>query len=91
MATKRQTREEVLDGDDRKHQHQPAVSNALKIKLDHLRSFDALTENQSKFFSMYKQGGYFIGLFGSPGVGKCLGFDEELEIEVSEDIYKKLQ
>ena len=86
MATKRQTREEVLDGDDRKHQHQPVVSNALKIKLDHLRSLDALTENQSKFFSMYKQGGYFIGLFGSPGVGKtCLAMYRAIEEVLDRD------
>lgn len=72
MATKKtaaQKREEVIDGEDHKYQHQP-VSNGLKIKLDHLRTFDPLTENQAKFFEMYRGGGYFIGLFGSPGVGK---------------------
>lgn len=72
MATKKtaaQKREEVIDGEDYKYQHQP-VSNGLKIKLDHLRTFDPLTENQAKFFEMYRGGGYFIGLFGSPGVGK---------------------
>lgn len=72
MATKKtaaQKREEVIDGEDYKYQHQP-VSNGLKIKLDHLRTFDPLTENQARFFEMYRGGGYFIGLFGSPGVGK---------------------
>lgn len=63
------TREEVIEQDDRRHQHQP-VSNALKIKLDHLKTFEPLTDNQAKFFEMYRGGGYFIGLFGSPGVGK---------------------
>jgi phosphate starvation-inducible PhoH-like protein len=72
MATKKtaaQRREEVIEGEDHKHQHQP-VSNGLKVKLDHLRTFDPLPDNQAKFFEMYRGGGYFIGLFGSPGVGK---------------------
>jgi phosphate starvation-inducible PhoH-like protein len=73
MATRKQTalqkRDDVVEGDEHKHQHQP-VSNGLKIKLDHLKTFDPLTDNQSKFFEMYRGGGYFIGLFGSPGVGK---------------------
>jgi DNA replication protein DnaC len=38
--------------------------------LDHLSTFSALTPNQEKFFEIYRGGGYFIGLFGSPGVGK---------------------
>jgi len=42
----------------------------LRIKIDHLKTFEALTDNQALFFEMYKGGGYFIGLFGSPGVGK---------------------
>jgi phosphate starvation-inducible PhoH-like protein len=75
MVTKRKnsaptTRDDVIEGDESKHTHQPSVSNALKIKIDHLKTFEALTENQGLFFDMYKGGGYFIGLFGSPGVGK---------------------
>lgn len=73
MATKRQPvqkREEYIENESRAHQHQPAVSNALKIKLDHLRTFEPLTDNQAKFFELYKGGAYCMGLFGSPGVGK---------------------
>lgn len=72
MATKKQVqqREEVESQDALKHKHQPAASNALKIKLDHLKTFDPLTDNQKLFFDMYKGGAYFMGLFGSPGVGK---------------------
>lgn len=72
MASKRQPvqkREEQLETEDHRSQHLPA-SNGLKIKLDHLRTFEPLSENQSRFFEMYRGGGYFIGLFGSPGVGK---------------------
>lgn len=73
MATKKppiQRREEQLEHDGATHRHQPTVNNSLKIKLDHLKTFQALTPNQEKFFEMYRGGGYFIGLFGSPGVGK---------------------
>jgi predicted ribonuclease YlaK len=73
MASKKlpaQRRDEVLEHDEHTHRHQPAVSNSLKIKLDHLKVFEALTPNQERFFEMYRGGGYFIGLFGSPGVGK---------------------
>jgi predicted ribonuclease YlaK len=48
----------------------PAANNSLKLKLDHMRTFDALTSNQEKFFELYRGGAYCMGLFGSPGVGK---------------------
>jgi len=65
-----QKREDVVINDEHAHKHQPNNSNALKIKLDHLKTFSAMTKNQQKFFDMYKNGDYFIGLLGSPGVGK---------------------
>jgi predicted ribonuclease YlaK len=64
-----QKREEQIEHEDTALKHQP-VNNSLKIKLDHLKTFDALTTNQQKFFDAYKRGDYFIGMFGSPGVGK---------------------
>ena len=45
-------------------------TNSLKIRLDDLKTFDPLTPNQKLFFEYYKRGDYFMGLFGSPGVGK---------------------
>ena len=45
-------------------------NNSLKIKLDHLKTFEPLTENQSKFFKAYRQGDYFIALHGVAGTGK---------------------
>jgi phosphate starvation-inducible protein PhoH len=45
-------------------------SHHLKLRIDDLKTFDPLTENQKLFFNAYKRGDYFIGLFGSPGVGK---------------------
>jgi phosphate starvation-inducible protein PhoH and related proteins len=64
-----QKRHDALESDDKKHSHQQ-VSNALKLKLDHLKTFEPLTENQAKFFRSYKDGDYFIGMFGSAGTGK---------------------
>lgn len=63
-------RSELLAQEERKHQHQPVVSNALKVKLDHLKSFQPLTDNQAKLFESYKRGDYFMGVFGSAGTGK---------------------
>jgi phosphate starvation-inducible PhoH-like protein len=73
MVTKKTTARyaaEQLQEDENKTRHQPAVNNSLKIKPDHLKTFEPLTENQRLFFEMYKGGAYFMGLFGSPGVGK---------------------
>lgn len=68
--TPAQKREEVVTGDEWTHKHQPAISNALKLKLDHLKTFEPLTENQRKFFDAYKKGDYFIALHGVAGTGK---------------------
>jgi phosphate starvation-inducible PhoH-like protein len=48
----------------------PKQNHHLKLRIDDLKTFEPLTENQKKFFEAYKRGDYFIGLFGSPGVGK---------------------
>ena len=48
----------------------PKVNHHLKIKIDDLRTFDPLTNNQKKFFDAYKQGDYFIALHGVAGTGK---------------------
>ena len=48
----------------------PKVNHHLKIKIDDLRTFDPLTNNQKKFFDAYKQGDYFVALHGVAGTGK---------------------
>ena len=60
-----QRREFQLEQDDtqRKGNYQP--SNGLKIKLDHLKTFEPLTDNQRKLFESYKRGDYFIGVLGT--------------------------
>lgn len=76
---------------EEQYTHQPKPTNRLKIRLDDLRTFEALTANQQKFFDIYKRGGYLIGMLGSPGTGKCLGADEVLELYVSEEVENKLK
>jgi len=84
MVTKKTPARQRVENNENEEYRQPSVSNSLKIKLDHLKTFDALTENQQKFFDAYKRGDYFIGLFGSPGVGKTFlamyrGLEEVLD------------
>lgn len=65
--------------------HQPK-NNGLKMKLDHLKTFEALTPNQQKFFDIYKRGGYLIGMWGSPGTGKTfLSMYRAIEEVLSKD------
>lgn len=47
-----------------------SVNNSLKIRLDDLRTFEPLTENQKIFFDAYKRGDYFVALHGVAGTGK---------------------
>lgn len=49
---------------------EPVVTNHLKLRLDDLKTFDPLTDNQRKFFEAYKQGDYFVALHGVAGTGK---------------------
>ena len=47
-----------------------SVNNTLKLRLDDLKTFDPLTENQKLFFEAYKRGDYFVALHGVAGTGK---------------------
>jgi phosphate starvation-inducible PhoH-like protein len=46
------------------------TNNTLRIRIDDLKTFDPLTENQKKFFDAYRRGDYFIALHGVAGTGK---------------------
>ena len=52
--------------DPRQLQH----TNALKVRIDDLKTFQPLTDNQKLFFDAYKQGDYFVALHGVAGTGK---------------------
>ena len=49
---------------------QKQITNSLKIRIDDLKTFDPLTNNQKLFFDAYKRGDYFIALHGVAGTGK---------------------
>lgn len=51
-------------------QYKPKPSNALKVRIDDLRTFAPLTDNQKRFYDAYKQGDYFVALHGVAGTGK---------------------
>lgn len=81
-----QRREEIYEADEAANASHIKTSNALKIKIDHLKTFEPLTDNQRLFYDMYRGGGYYIGLFGSPGVGKTfLAVYKSLEEVLSKD------
>jgi phosphate starvation-inducible protein PhoH len=46
------------------------TNNTLKIRIDDLKTFDPLTENQKLFFEAYKRQDYFVALHGVAGTGK---------------------
>jgi predicted ribonuclease YlaK len=66
--SKKSTNQPIIDDHDSTRQHHP--TNTLKLKIDNLKTFDPLTQNQRKFFDAYKQGDYFVALLGSAGTGK---------------------
>lgn len=53
-----------------RHERHNNNNNGLKLKLDHLKTFDPLTDNQRQFFEAYKRGDYFVALHGVAGTGK---------------------
>lgn len=51
-------------------EEEPKNGHTLRIKIDDLKTFDPLTNNQKKFFDAYKRGDYFVALHGVAGTGK---------------------
>jgi predicted ribonuclease YlaK len=45
-------------------------TNHLKLRIDDLKTFQPLTDNQKLFFDAYKRGDYFVALHGVAGTGK---------------------
>jgi phosphate starvation-inducible protein PhoH len=68
MATNRK-KVTASNGDEQSANTQP-ISNGLRIRLDNLKTFAPLTDNQKKFFDAYKRSDYFIALHGVAGTGK---------------------
>lgn len=61
-----QTTSQSETQDFSKHQ----TSNGLKLRLDNMKTFEPLTDNQKLFFDAYKRGDYFVALHGVAGTGK---------------------
>jgi len=74
MSNKRAARLAVVhhneEAESRTSSKQTVVNNTLRIKPDHLKTFEPLTENQKAFYNAYKRGDYFIALHGVAGTGK---------------------
>jgi len=66
--SRRSSVENIVDiNDGKKNNNQ---TQRLKLKLDDLKTFDPLTENQKRFFDLYKRQEYFVALHGVAGTGK---------------------
>lgn len=68
MATKKRITPQESSQPEQVRDAKP--TQALKVRIDDLKTFQPLTDNQKKFFEAYKRGDYFVALLGSPGVGK---------------------
>lgn len=64
----RRTRPQVVETEINEDKQKP--NNHLKLRIDDLRTFSPLTDNQKKFFDAYRTGDYFIALHGVAGTGK---------------------
>jgi predicted ribonuclease YlaK len=68
MATKKRTTPQESSPLEVVRELKP--TQALKVRIDDLRTFQPLTDNQKKFFDAYKRGDYFVALHGVAGTGK---------------------
>lgn len=70
MATKRAAKTVDNVQSDQNSNQKTKPSNHLTLRLNDLKTFEPLTENQKKFFDAYKRGDYFVALHGVAGTGK---------------------
>jgi phosphate starvation-inducible protein PhoH len=70
MARRLKSQEEEYVSFATKLENKPRPQNHLTLRIDDLKTFEPLTENQKKFFDAYKLGEYFIALHGVAGTGK---------------------
>jgi phosphate starvation-inducible protein PhoH len=71
MAKRNTANVQQLHPNNEEHTESQQKKNLrLTIKIDDLKTFEPLTENQKKFFDAYKRGDYFMALHGVAGTGK---------------------
>jgi phosphate starvation-inducible protein PhoH len=70
----------------------PRTTNSLKVRIDDLKTFDPLTNNQKLFFDAYKRGDYFVALHGVAGTGKtfCAVYKALEEVLDKSNPFKKI-
>ena len=68
MARRKQ--QDEFDDESKNVVIQVKPNNHLKLRIDDLKTFQPLTDNQKKFFDAYRTGDYFIALHGVAGTGK---------------------
>jgi predicted ribonuclease YlaK len=68
----RKTALKIVDQNDEQSEpaRQKSINNTLKVKIDDLKTFEPLTNNQKLFYDAYKRQDYFIALHGVAGTGK---------------------
>ena len=85
-----QTLQQTKEQSFYEQEHKP--NNSLKIKIDDLKTFDPLTNNQKCFFEAYKRGDYFVALHGVAGTGKtfCALYKALEEVLDKSNPFKKI-
>ena len=68
MARRARAEIRIVETEPEKIQQKP--NNHLTLRLDDLKTFAPLTDNQKKFFDAYAMGDYFVALHGVAGTGK---------------------
>jgi phosphate starvation-inducible protein PhoH len=68
------------------------INNSLKVRIDDLKTFQPLTDNQRIFFDAYKRGDYFVALHGVAGTGKtfCAVYKALEEVLDKSNPFKKI-
>jgi phosphate starvation-inducible protein PhoH len=70
MARRTRAQLLVVEEEAQAEAKKPKMGNHLTLRLDDMKTFQPLTENQKKFFDAYKVGDYFVALHGVAGTGK---------------------
>ena len=92
LASGRKTALKSVDNDSLDKSPRVVVNNSLKIRIDDLKTFDPLTDNQKIFFDAYKRGDYFVALHGVAGTGKtfCAMYKALEEVLDKSNPFKKI-
>ena len=90
MATKKRTTPQESSQPEQVRDAKP--TQALRVRIDDLKTFQPLTDNQKAFFDAYKRGDYFVALHGVAGTGKtfCAMYKALEEVLDKSNPFKKI-